>query len=74
LLECEDDDTSQNAGGKAMGQNESDDQSDDDEPVDTEELNKSKTMKGSGGGLRIKLSLKPLRKSSRERKVRVNVC
>ena len=38
---------------------------------EAEDMNKSKSSKG--GGLRIKLSLKPLRKSSRERRAHVNV-
>jgi hypothetical protein len=72
LTECEDDENSQNASGPILDQNESGSQSPREPSADEdeqEELNKSKTAKA---GLRIKLSLKPLRKSSRERKVRVS--
>lgn len=72
--ECDDDDAaSHNASGHLVGQIESRSQSPHEPMTDGEdeqdEPNKSKTAKT---GLRIKLSLKPLRKSSRERKVRVN--
>lgn len=74
LTECEDDEAViHNASGPDIGQTESRSQSSHEHTADGEdeqdEPSKSKIAKA---GLRIKLSLKPLRKSSRERKVRVN--